>query len=300
MWRPLGVNKDEETLYDALHDGVPLWMENSLSAWQQEVLEIALEDDEGASGSLRRFHKIERELRTSLRQPNRSDPSALAAAVRAHFRVRNGELKLTDYLLSKADLEVVGGWSEIKERLDDSEHIVGRLELLLKSSGSKWSVGIRTGAKLGLVQRVPEGVQTSVDGTISSSGHAGIRLAEAWSAAFGIAPDPSRAYALAVKAVEDAAIPVVSPNDTTATLGKINSQMRSTGNWGLPLAREDEHATTSKTLLSVMKMLWAGQADRHGGHHDPSLVITQEAAEVAVMTAATLVQWFTSGAVARR
>jgi hypothetical protein len=274
-------------------------MENSLSAWQQEVLEIALEDDEGAPGSLRRFHKIERELRTILRQPNRSDPSALAMAVRTHFRVKDSELKLTDYLLSKADLDVAGGWSGIEEKLDDPEHIVGRLEILLKSSSSKWTVGIRSAGKLGLVQRVPEGVQSAVDGTISSSGHAGIRLSEAWAAAFGIAPDPSRAYALAVKAVEDAAIPVVSPNDTMATLGKINSQMRKTGEWGLPLAREDEFATTSATLLSMMKMLWAGQADRHGGNPDATLVITQEAAEVAVLTATTLVHWFTSGAVTR-
>jgi hypothetical protein len=300
IWRPLGTNPDDEHLYDALHDGVPVWMESSLNAWQQEVLEIALEDDDDASGSLRRFHRIERELRTSLRQPNRSDPSSLATAVRAHFRMKDSELKLTDYLLSRADLDVVGGWSEIEERLDDPEHIVGRLEILLKSSGSKWTVGIRAAGRLGLVQRVPEGVQNAVDGTIRSSGHAGIRLAEAWAAAFGITPDPSRAYSLAVKAVEDAAIPVLSPNDTTATLGKINSQMRHTGNWGLPLAREDEYATTSATLLSMMKMLWAGQADRHGGHHDPSLDITQEAAEVAVMTAATVVQLFTSGAVARR
>jgi hypothetical protein len=100
--------------------------------------------------------------------------------------------------------------------------------------------------------------------------------------------------------VEAAAVSVIRWNKSTATLGKINSQMRNTGHWGLPLPREDEYATTSATLLSMMKMLWAGQADRHGGHPDPSLVITQEAAEVAVMTAATLIQWFTSGAVARR
>jgi hypothetical protein len=133
-----------------------------------------------------------------------------------------------------------------------------------------------------------------------SSGHAGKRLAEAWGAAFGIAPNPSHAYSLAIKAVEDAAVPVVCPADATATLGKINAQLRNTGDWSLPLQREDLHATTGSTLLSMMKMLWAGQADRHGGHHDPDLAITQEAAEIAVMTAATLVQWFTSGVVARR
>lgn len=83
-------------------------------------------------------------------------------------------------------------------------------------------------------------------------------------------------------------------------LRKINSQIRNTGDWSLPLQREDARAPTRSTLLSMMKILWAGQADRHGGHHDPDLAITQEAAEVAVVTAVTLVQWFTSSAVQRR
>jgi hypothetical protein len=204
-------------------------------------------------------------------------------AVRTDAESQNAELVIADYLLSTQTKE---------EPAND-------LNTILEESGSSWKVGTRAGVS-GLIRRVPEGVQFAIDETISSGGHAGQRLAEAWGAAFGIDPDPSRAYSLAVKAVEDAAVPVVSPKDTSATLGKINSQIRNTGDWSLPLQREDEYAPTSSTLLSMMKMLWAGQADRHGGHHDPDLVITQEAAEVAVMTAATLVQWFTSGAVARR
>ena len=50
----------------------------------------------------------------------------------------------------------------------------------------------------------------------------------------------------------------------------------------------------------MMRALWAGQTDRHGGDSDPALVITQEVAETAVLLAVPLVQWFTSGAVARR
>jgi hypothetical protein len=203
--------------------------------------------------------------------------------IRTRTHQTKAELVVADYLLSA----------------HAKEQSVKAFDLILHESGSKWRVGERHG-RPGLVQRVPEGVQGAIDGTIKSSGHAGRRLAEAWGAAFGVSPNPSHAYALAVKAVEDAAVPVVCPNDSNATLGKINAQLRNTGDWSLPLPREDVHATTSATLLSMMKMLWAGQADRHGGHHDPDLVITQEAAEIAVMTAATLVQWFSSGAVARR
>lgn len=204
-------------------------------------------------------------------------------AIRRDAEAQSAELRMADCLLS----------------IQTNENPAASLNTILEESGSLWKVGKRSGVS-GLVRRVPEGVQSAVDNAVFTGGHAGVRLGQAWEASFGIAPNPSQAYSLAVKAVEDAAIPVVSPNDTTATLGKINSQMRNTGDWSLPMQREDEYATTSATLLSLMKMLWAGQADRHGGHHDPSLVITQEAAEIAVVTAVALVQWFTSGAVARR
>lgn len=204
-------------------------------------------------------------------------------AIRRDAEAQSAELRMADYLLS----------------IQTNEQPAVSLNAILEESGSMWKTGKRSGVS-GLIRRVPDGVQSAVDKAISSGNHAGDRLGKAWEAAFGLDPNPSHAYSLSVKAVEDAAVPVVSPNDAAATLGKIISQMRNTGDWGLPLAREDKYAPTSATLLSMMKMLWAGQADRHGGHHDPDLVVTQEAAEVAVMTAATLVQWFTSGAVARQ
>jgi hypothetical protein len=285
VWRPLGLEPSDSPTYDALHDGVPAWMEESFWGWMKVRFTMAKRASYGQtvrSLNIELLRQVERKCRIRIEYRGSALNEAMTF-VRARTQETNTQLVVADYLLS----------------FHSSEEAQGLLETILHESGSMWKVGTRSGVP-GLVRRVPEGVQTAVDGTIGSSGHAGIRLSEAWAAAFGIAPDPSRAYSLAVKAVEDAAIPVVSPNNTTATLGKINSQMRNTRNWGLPLAREDEHAMTSTTLLTMMKMLWAGQADRHGGHHDPSLVITQEAAEVAVMTAATLIQWFTSGAVARR
>jgi hypothetical protein len=285
VWRPLGLEPSDSPTYDALHDGVPPWMEESFWGWMKVRFTTAKQANYGQtvrSLNIELLRQVERKCRIKLEYRGSALNEAISF-IRARTQESGTQLVVADYLLS----------------FHSSEEAQELLETILHESRSMWKVGHRSDSP-GLVRRVPEGVQTAVDGTISSSGHAGMRLSEAWAAAFGIAPDPSRAYSLAVKAVEDAAIPVVSPNDATATLGKINSQMRNTGNWGLPLAREDEHATTSTTLLSMMKMLWAGQADRHGGHHDRSLVITQEAAETAVISAATLVQWFASGAVARR
>lgn len=47
-----------------------------------------------------------------------------------------------------------------------------------------------------------------------------------------------------------------------------------------------------------MRALWQGQTSRHGGQ-TPTSPETLEAARAAVHLAATIVQWFTSGAVTR-
>lgn len=285
-WRPLGIEGKTVEAYDALYDGVPEWMSESFWGWVQERFTRSQRHeflpDYEVFLNTELVRQVERRCRFSI--PYRSNDIVGGMKVmRKAAEVAETELRVADYLLS----------------LQQGSSAADELELILAESGSLWKVGERSG-KFGLIRRVPEAVQVAASSAITAGGHAGDRLAQAWESAFGIDPNPSHAYSLAVKAVEDAAIPLVSPRDSTSTLGKINSQLRDAGDWSLPLQREDEYATTSATLLSMMKMLWAGQADRHGGFHDPELVITQEAAEVAVMTAATLVQWFTSGAVARQ
>jgi hypothetical protein len=134
---------------------------------------------------------------------------------------------------------------------------------------------------------------------MASAGAAGIKLAQAWERAFGVSPDPTGAYALAVRAAEDASIPVVVPNQTGATLGHVIGQLAVDGDWSLPLTREDADAPTSSLVLGTTKALWRGHHDRHGG--GPGLPsVAQEEAETAVTLAVSLVQWFASGMVARR
>lgn len=297
-WLPFGMHEDPEKLYSALHDGVPAWMAQSLSAWQHEFLAVLFNDPKTA---VIRFHKLEHHLRTAIELPPSAASYALAHSVVSHFHWNDNELVLTDYLLSLANVETLGGWEAIQKEMQKDNNLLGKLESTLKDSGSKWTIGIRTAGKIGLVQRVPEGVQFAADETMRSSGHAGRRLAEAWGAAFGMEPDPAKAYGLAVKAVEDASLPKVplKPNDHR-TLGSVirvlNSAKYDAADWTLIFQREDKHYSNGKTLVAMLKTLWSGQTDRHGGDHEfvSEAVISQEAAEAAVMLAVPLVQWFSS------
>jgi hypothetical protein len=297
-WLPFGKQDDPQKLYSALHDGVPEWMGKALRSWQREILEVLFGDSDTA---MNRFHKIEQHLRTSIDLPQNPTTYGLGSSIILHFQSSGDELVLTDYLLSLADPDKLGGWESLHKVIEEGDHLFGQLESTLKESGSKWTIGIRAAGRIGLIQRVPSGVQLAADETMRSSGHAGERLADAWGAAFGLEPDPTKAYGLAVKAVEDAALPKVplKPNDHR-TLGSVirvlNSAKHDAADWTLGFQREDKHYSNGQTLVAMLKTLWSGQTDRHGGDHElvTGTVISQESAEAAVMLAVPLVRWFSS------
>jgi hypothetical protein len=171
------------------------------------------------------------------------------------------------------------------------------LEKILQAGGSMWRVGHRDGVP-GLERRVPEGVQSAAEAVMAVPGNAGSLLSEAWHAVFGINPDYEKGYSKSIKAVEAAAVPVVSPTHAHATLGTVVSQLRSQGDWKLTISREHADASTQQVIWRMAQALWTGQNDRHAGQtgYTPS---TRAEAEAAVLLAVPLVQWFSSGAVAR-
>ena len=75
--------------------------------------------------------------------------------------------------------------------------------------------------------------------------------------------------------------------------------MKHDANWALDISREHSSSSTQIVILGMAQALWTGQNDRHAGQpsYTPS---TQSDAEAAVFLAVPLVQWFLSGAVARR
>lgn len=290
-WRPLGVEaEDEVAKYDALHEGVPSWMATAYWRWVRQSLTSQalygrLEDYETLNFNL--AEELCQSLRIPLPDLSKEPEAAyqgerlLTTAMDTLTRHKH-PLQIADYLLAH------GG-----NRIDD----VG-LDEILDRCKSAWRVGTRLGMR-GLERRVPLGAQVAADAVMSSTGDAGVRLAKAWEVLYGINPDPSQAYSLAIKAVEDVAVPIVSPSNKRSTLGTVLKQMADQKNWELPMDRNPSEAPSKDVILYMGRLLWHGQHDRHGGQPSAPGNVSIEEATVAVSLAVTLVQWFHAGLVAR-
>ncbi len=291
-WRPLGVDDDDAVAeYDALHDDVPEWMTGAFWAWVLSAIthnrsyrdgsgRVPMLDVVLAEQMCQQLRIYLPNLRSSAVSAARGDSQLTSALQR--LRVHPHPLQIADYLLAH-----------------DGHGDRDELEGILERSKSAWRIGQRAG-RPGLERRVPSGVQVAVDAVIARSGRAGARLARAWEELHGLGGNPSEAYRLAIQAVEDAAIPVVSPKNSAATLGTVLKQIEDQKNWALPLAREDARAATGSTVVALMRMIWHGHRDRHGGQSTgPEDNVSQEEAAVAVSTAVVLVSWFSAGLVRR-
>ena len=174
------------------------------------------------------------------------------------------------------------------------------LDRLLGDAGSAYRVNE---AGDGLEERVTPAVRDAVRRTVAdaaaapAAGSSGDHLAAAWQAAYGRGPDPVRAYSESIKAVESAAHAVVQPNNPKATLGTMLGEFKNARHKfasAIPSPGGDPIAPAE----AMMRALWDGQTSRHGGQ-TPTSPETLEAARAGVHLAATLVQWFVSGAVVR-
>lgn len=277
-WMPFGLEDNEAMEYDVLVAGVPAWLKEPIISFLHDYLK------DGRYYASPKCLDIQLNTRVDLGVSTGGyfvGPESVLSRLR---RLSDLELlRIVDYTVSitasRASAQTARG-----------------LENLLSAGRSKWTVGDRAG-RVGLVERVPEGVQDSVDGVIQSAGSAGRILARAWAHVHGFQPNDSAGYADAVRAVEIAAIDVVQSNNTDATLGTVITQMRTQGDWRLPL-REHEYAPSTELILTSARTLWHGHRDRHGSVDYSD--VTHEEARAAVVLASTLVEWFSAGAVARR
>jgi hypothetical protein len=289
-WRPFEVeDEDQIAEYDALHDGVPTWMSAAFWDWvRQVVTETKRYRDYSGAFEILRVSLVE-ELGQTLQIPlpslqhdveGSSRFTYIEAALKA-LKAHDSPLAIADYLLAFAPRNESGAFDS-----------------LLSRSKSAWRVGERSG-KPGLVRRVPLGVQVGADSVIGRSGRAGVRLAKAWEELYGLQPNASEAYRLAILAVEDAAIPAVSPTNTSATLGTVLKQIEDQGDWKLPMTREHPKAPSGEVLIGMIRTLWHGQHDRHGGQPAAPGNVSHEEAVIAVGLATTLVHWLDAGLVSR-
>ncbi len=279
-WQPFGLSDDERVEYHVLRDGVPATLREPLLAWIETRLRYG---DSGAWLSRSAVLDLQNVCRVDLGVTAGAQQFVDRSSVVAPLRQQPPStwLRLTDYLASL-----------LYSRSDR----LAALDKLLRQGGSRWMVGERQG-RPGLVERVPQGVQDAVEGIIDSAGSAGRLLARAWSDVHALDAQDSAAYASAVKAVEGAAQAVVMPNKLDATLGNIIGQMQADGDWRLPL-REGAKAPSADVVVGMLRTLWVGHRDRHGGQNYSD--VSHEEARVAVTLAATLVDWFAAGLVQRR
>ena len=115
-------------------------------------------------------------------------------------------------------------------------------------------------------------------------------LKGAWHKAWGRDPDPSGAYREAVRAVEAAYAPIVSPKNELATLGTIIRDIRNKPSKFSVRLQADEPEQNVGRLLSTLELLWKSQLDRHGSpDEEVPLNVSLEEAQDAVALATTLV-----------
>lgn len=177
-----------------------------------------------------------------------------------------------------------------------------RLDTLLREGHSIWRVSDENDALESRQDKTVTSAAHQATETARSAGRpaAAVHLEAAWSAAYGLHPDPSKAFGEAILAVEAVAVPAIVPRQADATLGHALGQLTRQGHlYEVVIADKTGAFSSVEPIAALIKLLWEGHTDRHEGNRS-SIQITHDAAEMAVHAAATLVQWFSSGAVRRR
>lgn len=171
---------------------------------------------------------------------------------------------------------------------------VEMLDQLLDHGGADWRV-LRSGDQFTLVERVNPAVKATNEIVLETRSSASHYLAEANRKAYGPEPNASDAYKDAIRAVESAASEVIRPGKGQTKISDIARALGKPG-WAHAL-----HPTEGMTAtVSMLNALQRGQTARHGGPDTSPMDVDLAASRAAVHLAATLVQWFLAGCIARR
>ncbi len=266
-----------------LYEGIPDWLYLPLYDWLQAVFK-----DEAKDGSERLARRVLLRLRWARQHPQQSYVGRLEIAQQAEMLI-----------VVDAVLQLHPGWtphSVIEASLFNAKLV--SLEGILTDGGSLYRINLDEHC---LVRRVDGTVQTAVDAAITAANPtAADHLRIAWVSAYGLNPDPDKAYDQAVLALEDLLCPMVCPRNNRATLGVVIGDLRNqAAQWELSV--EDTGTGQPAGIDSVIQMLdllWKGQS-RHAGNPN-SRQQTQAEAEAAIHMAAALTQWLTTGVLHRK
>lgn len=278
-WRPLSERASPTGDCEALHDGVPAWLHDSLRGW---LLRFYRRGNPQPGANYIYLLSEMREMARRTRHPLSGDDGVETwhSLQREIGRDESFFLDAVDFTLHK--------FSGMRA---DS------LESMLSEAGSKWRVST-VGGGTHLERRLAAATTEAADSAISVADRAAIHLAKARQDAFGRSPDSSSAYREAVRAVEAIAKPIISPNNDRATLGSMIAVLRDAPQEFEVTIYAGEEGV--KRLRATLELLWKGQHDRHGTDDvNTPIHVDQPAAEAAIHLAVTLVEWFRSGAITR-
>lgn len=150
------------------------------------------------------------------------------------------------------------------------------------------------------------GLTTRVDGTaaemfrnaVSAADEISAELREAWARVYSLSTDPSDAWDHAIKAVEEALKPIITPTNNAATLGGVIGQLRSApaGKNKFLLVDNSLNPRTVplNTFIDLLSFVWVNP-DRHGGAN--KRVPTLDEARAVVHAAVLIVQYARMGVI---
>lgn len=136
---------------------------------------------------------------------------------------------------------------------------VERLEQMLNAGGSAWQVAPDGKS---LIERTLDAERTAVELAVQGDDQIAADINAAWNAAWRREePSAAEAYAAAVKAIEGALAPIVTPDDSKPSLGKMISALRDKPEKWDTRFRGVE---TVDALAAMLDEMWRSQ-HRHGG-----------------------------------
>jgi hypothetical protein len=258
---------------DGPYDGIPDHLRHPLTRWLENVYTITPD--------------------TLAPHMDEAGLERLAALLRINLRGTDGYGMLSGIL----------GWiDDDAERLLDVIHYTlqipthmpkrwDELDILLAYGGSTWTA-------------TDKGLQRRVDATALEAYHAATafpdpatdHLARAWTGAYGRNSFPASAWHHSIKAVEASLQPVVCPNNPTASLAQIISELR-TGQWRLAVRGQARNYTIDP-LVQMLELIWP-DPNRHSSSTPESPATKKEACGV-VQLAVAIVQWARDGQVIKQ
>ncbi|MGX9923489.1 hypothetical protein ACWIG4_26985 [Streptomyces sp. NPDC002248] len=303
-WQPLSDREAGLPVDRTVHEGLPEHLEPGLRSWVR---------DSAVTESL--VHRVVAALRLKSdafddgRLPsNAHDLSWVPAdmlldVVDCLLYLNVGEVAHHEYLVKHPN--AASPLAAVFARAAKFVDPVDELDALLSDGASAYQVREADDVSHAGLERV-------VDATVADSVIMAVQQAEAsgrddasfylrssWAKAYSLHPDASGAYAEAVRAVEDVAIPLYASSDPRPTLGAVIRELDRNGT-AYSMVIPDSKAVPAKveSILSLMRLLWHGHRDRHPGGQT-SAPITLEAAQAAVHIAVLLVQLLSTSAVTR-